>query len=127
MTINPLRSRPAIEISDRKAPTKAQKVAAYNAANGLCWWCGKPVAPDGLDVRWDHDSPRGISGDDSAENLRPLHVKCHDAKTYGPEGDIATVAHAKRQEKLTAPKVRKPGGMRAWRRFDGTIVRKGEL
>lgn len=124
MTINPLRSRERVEILDRPKPTKAQKVAAYNAANGLCWWCGKPVAPDGLDVRWDHDSPRGISGDDSAENLRPLHVKCHDAKTHGPEGDIAAVAHVKRQEKLTAPKVRKRSGFRAWRRFDGTIVRR---
>ena len=26
--INPLRSRPPVEIPDRKAPTKAQKVAA---------------------------------------------------------------------------------------------------
>lgn len=116
--INPLRSRPPVEIPDRKAPTKAQKVAAYNAANGLCAWCGKPVAPAGPDVRWDHDSPRAISGDDSAENLRPLHARCHDAKTHGPDGDIAKVAHVKRQARLTAPKVktsrsfRRPPGMK---------------
>lgn len=120
--LNPLRSRPPVEIGERPKPTKAQRTAAYNAANGLCWWCGKPVAPDGLDVRWDHDSPRGISGDDSAENLRPLHVKCHDAKTHGPDGDIATVAHAKRQERLTRPKARKRGGFRGWRKMNGEIV-----
>lgn len=122
MTINPLRSRPAVEISDRKAPTKAQKTAAWNAVNGMCWWCGKPVAPDGLDVEWDHELPRGLTGDDSTANLAPLHVRCHDAKTHGKTGDIARVAHAKRQSKLTHPKVRKTGGFRGWRNMRGEIV-----
>lgn len=124
MTLNPLRTRAPVEISDRKAPTKTQKAQAWSAANGLCWWCGKPVAPDGLDVRWDHYNPRGLTGDDSTENLAPLHVKCHDAKTHGPTGDIARVAHAKRQEKLTRSKVRKPGGFRGYRKFNGEIVWK---
>jgi 5-methylcytosine-specific restriction endonuclease McrA len=128
MTINPIRSRPPVEIPDRPKPTKAQKAAAWNAVNGLCWWCGKPVAPDGLDVRWDHELPRGLTGDDSTENLSPLHVRCHDAKTNGKTGDIARVAKAKRQEKLTGPKIRKRSGFNAWRKFDGTPVyrKRGE-
>jgi 5-methylcytosine-specific restriction endonuclease McrA len=115
VTINPLRSRPAIEIGDRPAPTKAQKTAAWNAANGLCWWCGKPVARDGLDVEWDHELPRGLTGDDSTANLAPLHVKCHAKKTFGDAGwtgDVTRVADAKRQSKLTAPRVRKASGFR---------------
>lgn len=112
MTLNPLRSREPVVVPERRAPTKAEKVAAYNAANGLCTWCGKPVAAGGLDVRWDHDSPRGISADDSAANLRPLHVRCHDEKTNGADGDIAKVAHVKRQERLTRPKERKRSGFR---------------
>lgn len=124
MALNPLRSREPVEISDRKAPTRAQKVAAYNASNGLCEWCGKPVAPDGPDVQWDHDNPRAISGDDSAGNLRPLHIRCHHEKTFGKDGDIARVAKVKRQAKLTAPKVRKPGGFRGHRKFNGEIVWK---
>lgn len=122
MTINPLRTRPPVEIGDRPKPTRAQKVEAWNRVSGLCWWCGKPVAMDGLDVEWDHEKPRGLTGDDSAANLAPLHPRCHDAKTHGKTGDIARVAKAKRQEKLTRPKVRKPGGFRGWRRMDGTIV-----
>lgn len=124
MNHNPLRSREPVVVPDRRAPTKAEKVAAYNAANGLCWWCGKPVAAAGSDVHWDHDIPRGISANDSAENLRPLHVRCHAAKTNGPSGDIAAVAHVKRQQKLTRPKEHKRGGFTAWRKFDGTIVRR---
>ena len=58
-----------VEIPDRPAPTKAQKTAAWNRENGLCWKCGKPIARDGLDVEWDHTTPRGLSGDDSADNL----------------------------------------------------------
>lgn len=126
MTINPLRTRPAVEIGERTAPTKAQKTAAWNRVNGLCWWCGKPVAAGGLGVDWDHDMPRGLTGDDSADNLAPLHSRCHDQKTFGKDGDIATVAHAKRQEKLTRPKERKRSGFQSWRKFDGTIVRAGE-
>jgi 5-methylcytosine-specific restriction endonuclease McrA len=120
MTINPLRSRPPVEIPDRPRPTKAQKVAAWNRANGICWWCGKPVAADGPDVEWDHEVPRGLSADDSTDNLAPLHVHCHDRKTYGE--DIPRIAKAKRQSKLTQPKQRKPGGFKGWRKMNGEIV-----
>jgi 5-methylcytosine-specific restriction endonuclease McrA len=120
MTINPLRSRPAVEIPDRPKPTKAQKVAAWNRANGLCNWCGKPVAADGSDVQWDHDIPRELSADDSADNLAPLHVRCHAQKTSGE--DIPRIAKAKRQEKLTRPKQRKPSGFNGWRKMNGEPV-----
>lgn len=122
MTINPLMTRERVVVPPRKAPTKAQKVEAWNAAGGLCWWCGKPVAPDGRGVDWDHDIPRGIGADDSAANLRPMHSKCHDAKTHGKAGDMATVAMVKRKERLTKAKVKSPRGFRGWRKFDGTIV-----
>jgi 5-methylcytosine-specific restriction endonuclease McrA len=123
VTINPLSTRERVIVPDRPKPTKSQKAEAWNAANGVCWWCGKPVAPDGLTVEWDHDIPRGISADDSASNLRPLHPDCHDAKTHGKTGDIATVAKAKRQEKLTRARVKSARGFRGWRKFDGTIVK----
>jgi len=125
VTINPLRTREPVEIPDRPAPTKAQKTEAWNAANGICWWCGKPVARDGLDVRWDHYHARGLTGDDSTANLAPLHVRCHDAKTYGKGGDISRVAEARRQSKLTEPKIRKRHGLNAHptlvRGFDGKV------
>lgn len=125
---NPLRSREPVEIPDRPQPTKAQKTAAYNLANGLCWWCGKPVARDGLNVQWDHRDPRAITGDDSAENLAPLHVRCHAEKTNGKGGDKTRIAKVKRQERLGEPKVKKrnslsprPGTKYDWSR--GRYVR----
>lgn len=125
MTFNPLRSKPPVIVPPRKALTKAEKVAVWNAANGLCWWCGKPVALEGLGVAYDHRLARGLSADDTTENLAPMHAEpCHAEKTHGKTGDIARVAHAKRQEKLTRPKERKPGGFRGWRRFDGSPVHR---
>lgn len=109
MTINPMRSREPVEVPERPRPTKPQKTAAWNRENGLCRWCGKPVARDGIGVEWDHWIARANSADDSTDNLVPLHPACHAAKTNGPEGDIARAAHAKRQEKLTRPKERKAG------------------
>ena len=69
MTINPLRSRPAVEIGDRPKPTTAQKTAAWNRENGICPRCLKPVPQEGLGVQYDHDVPREISADDSLGNL----------------------------------------------------------
>lgn len=60
----------------------------------------------------------------SADNLAPLHVRCHAQKTSGE--DRPRIDKARRQRKLTEPKVRKPGGFRAWRNFKGEIVRRGE-
>jgi 5-methylcytosine-specific restriction endonuclease McrA len=111
VTINPLRTREAVVIPDRPTPTKAQKTAAWNRENGLCRWCGKPVARDGVGVEWDHWIVRANSGDDSADNLVPLHPPCHRAKTYGPGGDRQQADKAKRQQKLTEPKVRKRSGL----------------
>lgn len=126
MTLNPLRLREPVVIPPRKPPTKAEKVAAWNASGGLCWWCGKPVPPEGPGVEWDHDIPREISADDSAGNLRPLHSKCHDAKTFGAGGDISTIAKTKRQARLAGAKVRKRSGLSKHptlkRTLDGRVV-----
>lgn len=124
MTINPLRSRPRVEIPDRPKLSKREKAAIWNAQNGLCPRCLKPVAFAGLDVQYDHDDPREISGDDSQANLVALHTWCHADKTSSEDRPRITKAH--RQEKLTRPKERKRGGFRQWRRFDGSIVKRGE-
>lgn len=122
MTLNPLMTRERVVIPPRKAPTEAEKVAAWNRANGLCELCGKPVPPKGPDVQYDHRDMREITGDDSVSNLRPVHVPCHARKTG--EHDAPLIAKVRRQEKLTRAKVRKAGGFTAWRKFNGEIVRR---
>lgn len=110
MAHNPLMSRERVIVPDRPQPTKAQKVAAWNRENGICWWCGKPVAQAGANVEYDHRIKRGVSGDDSADNLAPLHVGCHRAKTDGPDAKLQ--AKVRGQEKMTRAKVYKPSGLR---------------
>lgn len=122
MTINPLMTRHPVVIPPRKPPTKAEKTAAWNAANGLCELCLKPVPPEGPDVEYDHRDMREITGDDSVSNLRPLHVRCHGAKTSGHDAPL--IAKVRRQSKLTKARQRSPRGIKAWRKFNGEIVRR---
>lgn len=121
---NPLRSRPPVIIAPRpNGPTKAQKVVIWNAQNGICPRCGKPVPLEGLGVEYDHDIPREISNDDSLGNLFALHVACHSEKTNTQ--DKPRIAKTHRQEKLTRPKVQKASGFRKhptlYRGVDGQL------
>jgi 5-methylcytosine-specific restriction protein A len=122
MTINPIMTRERVVIPPRKPLSKAEKVACWNASNGLCGLCGKPVPLDGPEVDYDHEIPRALTGDDSWQGQRPTHFRCHDVKTATQ--DIPRIAKAKRQEKLTRAKVHKAGGFTAWRKFNGEIVRR---
>lgn len=108
MTHNPLMSRERVIVPDRPQPTKAQKTAAWNRENGVCWWCGKPVAPVGLTVEYDHKLPRELSADDTVGNLYPMHkARCHERKTLGEDRPRITKAH--HQERLTGARIKKPG------------------
>lgn len=124
MTLNPLCLRERVVIPDRPQPTKAQKTRVWSRENGICYLCGKPVAADGPTVRYDHRDMREISGDDSDANLYATHERCHAEKTA--KHDAPRLAKTRGMEKLTKSKVQKPGGIKAWRKFDGTIVRRGE-
>lgn len=111
MTFNPLMSRERVIVPDRPAFTKAQKAAAWLRENGVCWWCGKPVAAAGEGVQYDHKLPRELSADDRPENIYPMHTRpCHERKTRDEDRPRITKAH--HQEKLTRAKVQKPGGFR---------------
>lgn len=103
MTHNPLMSRERVVIPPRPKPTKAEKTAAWNRENGVCWWCGKPVPHDGPGVEYDHKIMRAMSADDSVANLFPMHARpCHLEKTG--DLDAPWLAGTKRQEKLTRAK-----------------------
>jgi 5-methylcytosine-specific restriction protein A len=124
MTLNPLMTRERVVIPPRKAPTKAEKTAAWNAANGLCELCLKPVPPEGPDVEYDHRDMREITGDDSVSNLRPLHKRCHAEKTA--KHDAPLMAKVRGQERLTKARKRSSRGFRSWRKFSGEIVQRGK-
>lgn len=123
MALNPLRSRERVEVGDRPSLSRAQRVAIWNRENGICWYCGKPVAAFGLDVEYDHKQPRELSANDDPANLYPMHAeRCHKRKTL--EEDRPRITKAHRQEKLTRPRERKRTGFKGWRRFNGDAVWK---
>lgn len=123
MTINPLMTRERVVVPDRKAPTRKQKIEAWNRVNGLCELCGKPVALEGVGVQYDHEDMREISGDDSVSNLRPLHELCHRRKTS--DHDAPRMGKVRRQEAMTRSKPKKAFGLShptLKRKMDGTVV-----
>lgn len=111
MTHNPLMSRERVVVGERPDLSKKQRVAIWNRVNGICWWCGKPVAALGLGVEYDHKSPRELSADDDPSNLYPMHkLGCHDRKTQDEDRPRITKAH--HQERLTRPREQKRNGFR---------------
>lgn len=105
MTHNPIMSRERVVVPDRPTPTKQQKVACWNRENGICWWCGKPVAAMGPGVEYDHKLPRELSANDDPSNIYPMHAQpCHLRKTREEDRPAITKAH--HQGKLTQAKVR---------------------
>jgi hypothetical protein len=53
-------------------------------------------------VQWDHIRRHAEDGDDSPQNLDPMLIADHHAKTHGKKGDIAEVAKGKRFGKKEA-------------------------
>jgi len=122
---NPIMSRERVIVPPRGTLSRADKVKVWNAQNGICPRCLKPVALEGLGVEYDHDVPRELSADDSLGNLFAMHSRCHSEKTLTEDRPAITKAH--RQEKLTRAKVRKPGGLShptLRRKLDGSVVRR---
>lgn len=65
----------------RRAMTQARKKRIWTRENGICKRCGLDVPMAGAGVEYDHYSQIAISCDDTDENVFPLHVDCHKAKT----------------------------------------------
>lgn len=81
-------------MTKRRRRTGKQRLALFNAHGGKCHLCGGQIQPG---EKWEveHVIALEISGDDSDENCRPAHAKCHKAKTVQ---DAADIAKAKRRE-----------------------------
>lgn len=122
MTLNPLMTRERVEIGPRRVLTKSEKAAVWSRENGICNLCGKPVAPSGAGVQFDHQNGHAVSGNEDLANFFAVHSHCHSVKTATI--DTPRAAKAKRQEKLTRAKVQKAGGFRGWRKMNGDLVWK---
>ena len=78
----------------RRRRTGKQRLAILKAHGCACYLCGGQIQPtEGFEL--EHVVALELSRDDSDENLRPAHKKCHAAKTAV---DLAVIAKAKRIE-----------------------------
>ena len=78
----------------RKRRTPAQREAIAAAYDWTCGLCGLPIHPVQQSWHLDHEIPLADGGEDTDENLRPVHFKCHQAKTAR---DVARIADGKRK------------------------------
>lgn len=110
----------------RKRLSTRQRAEIFNAHAGTCSLCnGRIQAGEAWEL--EHTIPLAMGGADDPENLTPVHVKCHRAKT---RGDVADIAKAKRREarhrgfwKAKRPMPgSKASGLR--KRLDGTVERR---
>lgn len=58
--------------------TQADVELQYKSQKGLCWWCGKPLNPNGFDI--DHRVPLIKGGSNGAGNICLTHEKCNASK-----------------------------------------------
>ena len=64
----------------RASISKRQRIAIFEAADGLCHICGCKIH---VGEKWDveHVQPLSMLGADGGDNLKPAHKSCHAGKT----------------------------------------------
>lgn len=100
----------------REFPAKV-KVTAFERSKGRCERCGAILVTGKF--RYNHRIPDALGGEPTLDNCEVLCLACDTPQTYGK--DIPAIAKSRRIRKRAAC-VKKPRTIRAWRKFDGTIV-----
>ena len=111
-------------MAKRKTISVKVRVALFQKHDGVCHLCGGKI---NVGEAWEveHVIPFAMGGDDTEDNLRPAHTKCHKVKTVE---DVGNIAKAKRREaRHIGAKVSKspmPFGRQSKfkRKMDGTVV-----
>ena len=102
----------------RKPRTAKQRLELFNANGRICHLCGGKIEA-GQAWELDHVNELWISGDDSDENMKPAHKKCHRAKTSQRATVLAKVARIEAKHKGVKKKS-KWGPFR--KKMDGTVI-----
>jgi len=103
----------------RREFSKQVKRDAFVRANGNCEGHGCGARLHVGKFHYDHEIPDGLGGEPTLDNCKVLCMACHKVKTTTK--DIPAIAKAKRISDRQKG-IKKPRTIRAWRRFDGTIV-----
>ena len=86
MTASPPLHDPAPQ---RRHISNTERARLFTLHKGICHICGHKI--DGTKERWEveHVIPWAMSRDDSDENRKPAHERCHDTKTTQDRTDLA--------------------------------------
>jgi 5-methylcytosine-specific restriction protein A len=95
------------------------RAEAFRRSGGRCETCGFLLRVGHFD--FDHRIANGLGGLPTLDNCVVCCRGCHGTKTY--TSDIPAIARAKRRVMKAAGIRTKRRTIRAWRKFDGTIVR----
>ena len=110
----------------RRSLSTRERVRLFTLHGGACHICGGKI--DGTREAWEveHILPVALGGDESDDNRKPAHVKCHKGKTAE---DIGRIRKADRQQARhigAKARTRNPlPGSRCTRwkkKLDGTVV-----
>jgi hypothetical protein len=114
----------------RKPLTRMQRLKLFEAHGGLCALCGQKIQ---VGEGWidEHLRALGLLGTNDLDNRAPVHKACAAAKTFGPDGDLAMIAKAKRvkakhlglRKRSTFPGSRS-GPLK--KKVNGQVVRRNE-
>lgn len=94
-------------------------IAAWDRADGHCEKCKSGIKLIPGDIFYDHIIPDALGGEPTLDNCQVLCRSHHDAKTF--KVDVPAIAKSKRIQRRRAG-IKKERTIRAWRKFDGTIV-----
>lgn len=108
--------REAVELHSRKGFTKKQAAEIFLAAGGICKICKEKIFGK---FEVEHRVPLALSGTNDPSNLEPAHIDCHAGKT---KDDQRAIAKAKRNERKSDKKTRKPATMKS-RGFQKTLTK----
>ena len=102
----------------RRSISDTERTRIFLAHQGVCAVCGGKIVGKAWDL--DHGRALALLGDDTEDNLYPVHRSpCHRDKT---KDDVAKIAKAKRREARHLGSHRSRSPIRGWRKFDGTPV-----
>ena len=105
---------------NRREFPKNVRFAAWERSAGQCEKCTAKLFPG--NVEYDHVNPDALGGEPTLDNCLVVCRACHAKKTA--KEDMPRIAKMRRVQ-ITQAGIVKPRTIRAWRKFDGTIVRAG--
>lgn len=92
----------------RRSFNRKDRARIFTANGGCCHICKGKI---GVGEAWEieHVIPYALTQDDSDDNLRPAHVKCHKGKTHGEDRPrISKAERVRAKHQGTWPKSKAP-------------------